>query len=250
MDGRCSHKFVRVQWSNVALSRADGLCALIGRTMLNKSVKGSSIRLGFFLERSSVTCSRWPEVAYRGIDRLPYLPIPEEQERLLSSGRSELAQLWDIYWEASIDGKINVDGRLATELQRRFLAWGITLEVIYGEIVVIPSNLDKYPHGALWSENLNSALVHRHDSHDSLGSRPGNIDFLGFDISHPVPTFHSAISQPGLNDNCPNLPEHLNKNGLFDTLEEALPFLSEANSLDYGLLPFCILGVWGQSSER
>src|SRR6266576_2398026 len=121
MDGRRSHKSHRAQRSNVALSRAKRFCALSGPSMMNGTAKGSPIRLGFFLERGSAACSAWPEVAYRGIDRLPHLPTPEEQERLLSSGSSELAQLWDVYWEASINGKINVDGRLAKELQRRFL---------------------------------------------------------------------------------------------------------------------------------
>jgi hypothetical protein len=203
----------------------------------------SSIHLGFFLERTSVSCFAWPEMAYRGIDRLPYLPTQEEQEQMLSSGKSDLAKLWDRYWEANIDGVINVDGKLARVLQQEFLEWGITFEVIYGEIVVIPS-LDKYPHRALWSENLESALLHQQDTHQRIRSRPDNIEFLGFDISHPVPTFHSAILQPGLNNMCPHLPQQLNSNGLFNTLEEALLVLEKANSLDYGLLPFCILGIW------
>jgi hypothetical protein len=202
-----------------------------------------STRLGFFLERTSVTCFAWPDMAYRGIDRLPFLPTPEEQEQMMSSGSSDLAKLWDRYWEASIDGLINVDGKLAREYQQQFLKGGITLEVIYGEIVEIP-NVDKYPHSALWSENLESALLHRYDIHQRIGSRPDNIEFLGFDISHPVPTFHSAILQPGLNSKCLHLPHQLNSNGLFNTFEDAVPVLDDANSLDYGLLPFCILGIW------
>lgn len=208
------------------------------------NLKHSSIRLGFFLERTAVTCFSWPNIPYLGIDRLPYLLTDEEEEQLRASGRGELAEIWNHYWDASISGELNVNFELARDLQRQFDLWGVQLEIVYGEIVRIPTNLDQYAHGELWSENLEEALVHRREIHDRLGSRPANIDLLGFDISHPVPTFHSAIFQPGLNESYPSLSEYLNKNGLFETLDKASGFLPATNNLDYGLLPFCILSIW------
>lgn len=203
----------------------------------------SPIRLGFFLERTPVYCVAWPKVAYRGIDRLPYLPTAEEQEQLQSTGRHDLSRLWDTYWAANSEGEINVDVGLASQLQQQFETEGLNFEIVYSEIVEIP-NFEGSPHEGLWSENLKTVLMHRQAVHDRLGSRPENIEFLGFDISHPVPTFHSAILQPGLDRKHPSLPQELNSHGLVDTIETASDLAMEANTLDYGLLPFCVLGIW------
>jgi hypothetical protein len=194
-----------------------------------------------------VHCVAWPTVAYRGIDRLPYLPTAEEQEQLQSLGRYDLNRLWDSYWAASSEGRLNVEARLASQLKQQFESEGINFEIVYSEILRIP-NFDGCPHKSLWSENLTSVLSHRQAVHERLVCRPENIEFLGFDISHPVPTFHSAILQPGLDSRHPSLPQRLNTHGLLDTIEEALDLAAEANSLDYGMLPFCVLGIWSQAT--
>lgn len=210
-------------------------------------VEPSPVRLGFFLERRTVHCMAWPNVTYRGIDRLPFLPTAEEQEQLQSAGRHGLSRLWDTYWAAHSEGRINVDLRLASQLQRQFESEGIDFEIVYSEIVEVP-NLGGYPNESLWSENLKTVLGHRQDVHDRLGSRPENIEFFGFDISHPVPTFHSAILQPGLDRKHPSLAQELNTHGLVDTIEAASDLAMDANSLDYGPLPFCVLGIWSPTT--
>ena len=201
-------------------------------------------RLGFFLERTGVACFKWPSAPYRGIDRPPNLPTPEEEDELRSSGRSALADLWDRYWDATDSRQLNTNLPLAQDLQREFRIEGIELEVVYSEIVMIPDNLDDYPHGNLWLEQLDFVLQHWRHVHNLSAARPENLDFLGFDLSHPVPSFHSAIFQPGLHKTHPRLPDHLNQVGLFEDVDTALRFLRAANEMDYGGLPFCVLGIW------
>lgn len=203
----------------------------------------STIRLGFFLERVGVNLLE-ANRPYRGMDRLPYLPTLEEEESLHDLGRHRLLELWDQYCDVRDSGELNVNRNVAWRLQRKFLVEGITLETVYGEITRIPDNLDQYPHGALWLENLVDVLSHWRNIQDILPERPENVLFLGFDVSHPVPDFHSAIFQPGLSRIYPRLSEHLNRDGLFDESSEALSAVELANSLDYGGLPFCMIGVW------
>lgn len=201
-------------------------------------------RLGFFLERTGVACCKWPHLPYRGIDRLPYLPSFEEQDDLRAASKSKLADLWDRYWDAKDTRQLMVNLQLAQDLKREFCKEGIELEVVYAEIAMIPDNLDEYPSGKLWSEEIALVLPHWRHIHDRLGERLPKLQFIGFDLSHPVPSFHSAIFQPGLHNTCPKLPDYLNSNGLFDDLNTASMFLHKANEMGYGGLPFCILGIW------
>ena len=76
------------------------------------------LRLGFWLERVGVTCLKWPSVPYRGIDRPPYLPSLEEEDELRSTGRRRLADLWDHYWDAEDSGELNINLRLAQDVER------------------------------------------------------------------------------------------------------------------------------------
>ncbi len=202
------------------------------------------LRLGFWLERVGVTCLKWPSVPYRGIDRPPYLPSLEEEDELRSTGRRRLADLWDHYWDAEDSGELNINLRLAQDVQREFFNEGIEFEVVYGEIVTIPQNLYQYPHGTLWTEFLLEQLPRIRRIHQNFAARPQGIRWLGYDISHPIDSFHSAIFQPGLHETCPGLPDDLNRAGLFDDLNAASRYLHAANEMDYGPLPFCVLGIW------
>lgn len=156
-----------------------------------------------------------------------------------------VAGLWEEYSEAEEGGELNVDLTLARHLQERFRYAGVRLDLIYAEVAAIPEGVRGYPSGELWWDTLEFVLEHRRAIHNRLHGAPESFSFLGFDISHPVPTFHSAIYQPGLHHSRPEYPQYLNRSGLFDDRDTALPYLNAANERDYGPLPFCIIGVWG-----
>jgi hypothetical protein len=183
-------------------------------------------------------------ILYRGIDRLPHLPTFEEQDELRFSGRKRLADLWDRYWEAKDSGELRVNLLLAQSLCLAFSKEGIRLEVVYGELLLIPTNLANYPRGRLWAEELLRILQQEQPIHSKFEDRPKNLCLLGLDISQLFESFHSVIVQPGLDRTCPHLSQHLNSHGLFDDLDTAAEFLHEANKMDYGPLPFCVLGIW------
>lgn len=192
------------------------------------------IRLGFFLERREVTCSMYPSVPYSGVDRLPNEGAYDDPQ----------PRLWDEYAEAEESGDLNSDLTTARRLSARFSRAGVRLDIVYAEVALIPRDIDAYPGGELWSQMLDFVLSHRSAVHERVTQRPENLTFLGFDISHPVPTFHSAVYQPGLHRVRPDYPSYLNKWGLFTDRDTAMPFLDAANTMDYGPLPFCLLGVW------
>ena len=202
------------------------------------------ISLGLFLQRTGVTCSKWPGRPYRGIDRLPYVPSPLELEDLRSSGSNEWADIWDAYWDAWESSSLRVDLRLIQKVRRDFLRYNLEFEIVFGEIAAVPKNLQAFPHGSLWERELQVALARIRRTTQEPVSRPPQARFLGFDLSHPVPSFHSAIFQPGLHSVHPRLPDQLNMDGLFDDLNTALRFLDAANQMDYGVLPFCVIGIW------
>ncbi len=202
------------------------------------------VRLGYFLEREGVAAAAFPAVRYRGIDRLPYLPTDEELQALRRAGRERLVALWERYLHAEDEGTPYTDRALALDFRRAFRREGVELEVVYGEVTAVPENLETYPGGTPWARTLLSALQGMHNRNAHFARRPQGLDFLGYDISHPVPTFHSAIYQPGLHRVQPDLPRYLNRHGLFGDLATALRFLHAANAMDYGALPFCVLQVW------
>lgn len=205
------------------------------------------LRLGFYLQRVGISCFNWPTVAYRGIDRMPHIPTPEQEPDLYftpKAGRSRMADLWARYLDAIEQGRLNTDLKLTCRLRAEFLANGVDLEIVYSEVVTIPQDLEGFPHGKLWLEGLASILPTLEQTHRQIAKRPNNMNFLGYDIAQLFENFHSAIFQPGLHEYCPHLPDHLNPVGLFDDLDTASKFVQTANEMDYGPQPFCILGVW------
>ena len=207
------------------------------------------IPLGFYLARRHVSCSMWPQVTYRGVDRLLHLPSPDEVDHWRSTGKRELADLWDRYDEAQENGTLNVDYVLADRLLLDFQSHQFEVELIYVELSVIPKGLEEYPHGVLWAEELERALAYIQKVGRPLKERPQEAHSLGYDLAHPIRSFHSAIFQPGLHKTCPLLPQMLNKYGLFFDLATAMTVLDQANALDYGGLPFCILEVFSMGED-
>ena len=127
---------------------------------------------------------------------------------------------------------------------------GHKVEVVFAKIVAIPPDLSVYPHRSIWAntveQGMNSLMKLLTNASLRLGRHsciPKNFVSLGYDISQAIPNFHSAIRQPGLVNTCPDLPKNLNENGLFGYQECAEKFMSEANQMDYGSEPHCVIEV-------
>jgi len=157
--------------------------------------------------------------------------------------------VWDRYDEAEERGDLNCTLSVARQLQTMFRDDGLDLDLMYAEMTFIPADIEHYPNGDLWSERLAPALRARQSVHTRLRARPHHLQFLGYDLSHPVPTFHSAIYQPGLSESRPDFPKHLNEYGLFSEHDDALEFLGVANDMDYGPMPFCLINIWAPTPQ-
>lgn len=173
---------------------------------------------------------------YKGVDRLPAPSGALDQEPLTDA--------WERYYEAEEDETLFCDLSKAQQIQEGLERSGVSVEVLYATIEELPRNLSELPHGDLWSERL-ADIVNR------LGLRtrrlqgiPQGWRRLGFDISHPFPDFHSALIQPGLEDVVPDFQHLLNSNWLVEEPLAASSLMASANSMDYGVSPFCVLGVW------
>ncbi|HEY7030381.1 MAG TPA: hypothetical protein VH482_03590 [Thermomicrobiales bacterium] len=198
------------------------------------------LRLGYFLLHPDAACACLPTATYEGVDRLWILPSPEELDELRADGRHRLVALWDNYWDSAYDRTLHADRALAQRLQQAFREEGVPLDLGYIEIARTPDDPEYGPGSTLWTEDF---AVWR-GVHDRLGGRPDGLRFLGLDLSRPVPTFHSAIFEPGPTRSDPELPRHLNRHCLFESEERAATFLIKANSTTGSTLPFFVLSVW------
>lgn len=194
------------------------------------------LRLGFFLARQGVTCTTWPELAYRGVDRLPYLPTLEEM-RQLRVARPRLAEAWDAYWEAKDSKQLNVDPSVVREVKDMFvLAGWPKLEIVFAEIARFAEQERSRSYYA-------SVLEPWIPLHRRLSAAPQASRLLGYDLSYPVPSFHSAIYQPAI-PNGPDLRTSLNDAGLVSELGAATRLLRLLNELTQRGPPFVAIAVW------
>jgi hypothetical protein len=202
-------------------------------------------RLGFFLVRPNVCLVDRPNAPYRGIDRVVYTPAMV-LGRDLSSRELEIELRFDEYMVARDSGLLQSDLSIAYQQMNRLQEVGMKCEVVYCEIAKIPDNINLLKFGASLEVNLTNALRFRQGFHERISGVPEGWKKLGFDVSHPVPSFHSAIYQPGLGRLVPNLYERLNENGLVETLDLSVPLLEKANEMGHGGFPFCILSIQAQ----
>jgi hypothetical protein len=195
--------------------------------------------LGYWLVDPGMPLAPGSGVRYRGIDRQPSVPGPDEDERLRSEGRAAFLQIRDRYWEEEDSGALQVDGGLAVELRDQFAAEGVELEVILAEIIETPGfgsiPQDLRVHFERWIGKWQ--ITPRNG--------PTNCVVLGIDVTYPFPSFHSAIYQPQLRDAAPILMEELNDAGLFppDRLEVAREAAKKCNELDTSWRPFCAVMI-------
>lgn len=198
------------------------------------------LRLGFVLGRTSVPFPYRPEIIYRGVDRLPFVPTPEEEEELTRSGRTRLVSLWHRYGDTLFTGELHRDGQLAVTLQREFAAEGAEFELIYAEVVDVPSPPDPMP----CDEGPRGAWDRLRRHHEAAASRPGRALLIGYDVSYPLPSFHSVLLQPGLREEPDAPPFSVNDAGLLAHIDHLRAILQAANAMDSSWRPFCGIAVY------
>jgi len=195
---------------------------------------GPPIRLGFFLQLIGVAFPFRPGIFYRGVDRLPFPPTPEEEEELSSSGRARLLSLWEEYGDLSFTGELHGDEQLARRLRTAFADEGIDLEMVYAEVALVGTRQAE-EHFA----EIEPVITRLRKLHERVESLPAGIQELGYDVSYPLPRFHSVLFQPGLPED-PQTPDlDLNSAGLLSTVRQVEDILPIANSMDSSWRPFC-----------
>ncbi len=196
-------------------------------------------RIGYFLETVDATIARRPDRPYRGIERMYFVQWPDFPPVPVDASRE---RLWDRYFEARESGELHYDLALARELRAEFSqVVGLDLEIIYAEIVELGASADMQAVSA----SLSFPLPNRGEINNRLADVGPIGDLLGFDLSTPVPSFHSLICNPWNDqrdqDRMLNL---LNDNGLFYTRSAASEFLRVSRARQHAGLPFVVLAVY------
>lgn len=198
----------------------------------------SLISLGYWLVESDEILGGTGVRPYRGIDRQPHIPGPEDDDRLRSEGQETLVALRNRYWHLDDVGAVRRDPDVALELRNAFLATGITLDVVRADLVELPDLKD-----------VPGDLAAAFDQQLARWSTPAELPrdgrprTLGIDVTFPFPSFHSAIRQPVLSNVFPQHVAALNPNGLFSDNHFARRMTSLCNRHDTAWRPFCSVRV-------
>jgi hypothetical protein len=198
------------------------------------------LRLGFVLERTGVPFPYRPEICYRGVDRLPFDPTPEEEEELQRSGKSRLVSLYHRYGDTLFTGELHRDQHLAMTLQREFAEEGSEFEVIYAAVVSAPS----HPDSMVANEGSLATWNRLRHHHEAAPRCPTRALLLGYDVSYPLPSFHSVLLQPGLRDQPDGPLLNVNGAGLLANAEELEEIMTAANAMHSSWRPFCGIAVY------
>lgn len=205
-------------------------------TMINLSAN-----IGYYLMRRRVTL-RNSTRAYRGVDRMPDTPWPLDIPNVGPSGLLGWRQLWEDYWAADDSGHLHADLSQCIHLQRRFLDAGLDMEVICVRIAGVPDD-GQLAKRREWRSQLTDSMQRCTEVASQLPEVPFGSCSLGFDIAWPGPSFHSAIYQPGLETDLPELYEELNESGLLDCAANGARRFDQAFAMLHGGIPFCLLEV-------
>jgi hypothetical protein len=208
--------------------------------MCDGDVRNPCLRLGFVLGRTGVAFPYRPGTTYRGVDRLPFVPTLQEEEDLNRVGRATLISLWHRYADLLFTGELHADGQLAKDLRGEFAGEGLDFEVVYAEVLGLTQSeaetRDDKPAVGVCNR------LRRH--HERAARRPEGATLLGYDVSYPLPSFHSALFQPGFREK-PNTPDlDLNSAGLLSDLDQLRQILPLANAMVSAWHPFCGIGVY------
>jgi hypothetical protein len=194
--------------------------------------------LGYWLADTDVWLGSDRGREYRGLDRLPYLPGPDQDEDLRAR-EGRLLRARNRYWRLDDAGWLRRSAAIALELRDEFAAAGISLEVVRADLADLPDTTG-LPGDLEGRFNADLTRWTVELSHESQQATP-----LGFDVTYPFPSFHSAIRQPVLERYAPRLLDGLNEAGLFPTLDRAQAAVHRCNATDTAWRPFCAIAISG-----
>ena len=174
-----------------------------------------------------------PGQEYRGLDRRPDLPGPEQDAALRGRGRDRLLETRNELWELEDGGELHRDPAAALRLCGALKAEGFSVEVILAELIPTDDLKGLPPELRSLYRNLLGRWVVGTPNFRGA-TRP-----LGIDVTYPFPTFHSAIRQPTLSNTAPELIDELNGFGLFSDLDVAQHVADRGNRRDTSWRPIC-----------
>lgn len=205
------------------------------------------LRMGFFLVELGIMSANWPDIPYGGVDRVVSLDNFQEEFEQNLAGTRDVWSVWEAYWEAENNGVISVDRSTALDFRERFNALGMSVETIYCEIVRPPAISAHDKVSSHQQQRLHDAFTKYEHVQRQLPERPTGLVFLGYDLSFPLPTFHSIIRQPATMNPHVVMPSMLNSYGLISDVDTATELLPRANQ-DQVSGPICLLGIWSVES--
>lgn len=192
-----------------------------------------SFSLGLWIVSREAVAWGKPECEYRGLDRRPELPGPDQDDDLRGRGRDRLIGIRDELWNLEDTRELHRSPEAALRLREALEAEGFPVEIVLARVVP-PRDLSDLP------QDLRSAYEDRRrrwaigTPATGVGTQP-----LGMDVTYPFPTFHSAIRQPTLGAVAPELVGELNEFGLLPTLEVASEVAHRGNRRDTSWRPLC-----------
>lgn len=195
--------------------------------------------LGCWVVSRRVSRSASGSDQYRGLDRTPPLPGPDEDSRLSGEGRNGLLEVRDRYWRLEDEGRLHSDFRAAVAVRDVLNREGVSVELIQAEIVSIP-DLSTLP--LELKERFEKGLARwcvKSRPHDAVEREP-----LGIDVTYPFPSFHSAIRQPMTGVGREDWESKLNRYGLFASAAEAETIAAICNSRETNWRPFCPVEIF------
>jgi hypothetical protein len=204
------------------------------------------LHLGYFLVNTPLRqydtlCGK----AYKGINRLLYLPFDYEDANNIVLGKTN--KYLNAVDRFTNEDRIHVRTQLARaiEFSRLFAGLGFPNEVVFTSVISVPSDPHAFPGGSKWAKSIGETAETHLGNHYALRDRSDLTEFklLGFDVSLPTPSFHSSLVNPGLADLKELHVPRLNESGLFNEIADAVECMDSSNRLGYSDLPFCILAV-------
>jgi hypothetical protein len=193
--------------------------------------------MGIWIVGLGATAWGRPELEYRGLDRLPDLPGPDQDADLRKRGRGRLLEIRNEFWDLEDTRDLHRDPEAALRLSGALNVEGFSVEVILAEL--IPGNdLSGVPADlrSSYEEHLGQWVIET--PIDTGTTRP-----LGIDVTYPLPTFHSAIRQPTLSNIEPELIDELNDFGLFSAVGVAQHLADRGNRRDTSWRPLCAVKI-------
>ena len=204
------------------------------------------VRLGYMLARVGVELDWRPGTCYRGIDREPFVPESYVMDLVYKRETAEFQTLHP-YFEAWEDGTLRRELAVADERQRRLQAFGVRTEVIYVEALAVKRHWPPTSDRALAINRVN-AVRYIDRCAEGVGVVEAKFVPIGFDVSWPTPSFHSAIYQPGPGGDKDRFSGSVNGAGLISRQDAAVELMERANSSGYGLGNFAVIRVFATAT--